>query len=118
MVTKRKIIVIEDNRKEPVTPGYASSGESSFTRHAAQGHAVDTSTRDRSNMSLSRLGVMVAHERYVIERLERRAAEARANPDPRFAPGRSPTFLGICSRLQKTRVLLTRLETELRRAAT
>jgi hypothetical protein len=104
----RKIIVIEDKRKEPTTPGYAPSGESLWSIHAAKGHAVDTKTRDRSNRDWSRLDVLIGHERKVVERLERRAAEARGNPE-KYNP--------ICVRLQRTRAFLARLVAEQREVA-
>jgi hypothetical protein len=106
MVT-RKIIVIEDKRKEPVAPGYLPSGESAFSVKASKGHKVDTVTRDRSNRSWSRLDVMVQHERKVIERLERRAAEARG----------TAAYNPICVRLQRTRAFLARLVAEQREVA-
>jgi len=106
MVTRRKIIMIEDKRKEPTTPGYGSSGESLWSRHAAHGHSVDTRpTRER--MTLSRLDVMVAHERKEVVKLERRAIEARGTP--KHAP--------LCVKLQRLRHFLARLEAEQRELA-
>jgi hypothetical protein len=104
-MVKRRTIVIEPPTREPVTPGYAPSGESAFTRHAAQGKAVDTGTRDR--MSLTRLDSMAAHERKMVARLERRAIDARG----------TPSYDPICVRLQRTRHFLARLEAEQRELA-
>jgi hypothetical protein len=106
-------MVNDEPRDNHIVPGYARDGASLYSHAAMRGRQSKKHFADHDPLSK-----LVKHERAVIERLERRAAEARANPDPRFPPGRSPTFLGICSRLQKTRVLLTRLEAELRRAAT
>ena len=100
----------EPPRRVAVEDGFMPDGVGVWS-HAASKHA-------QANHQFSDhdpLTKMVHHERAVIARLERRAAEARANPDPNFPPGRSPTFLGICSRLRRTRALLARLEAELRR---
>jgi hypothetical protein len=55
----------------------------------------------------SRLDVLTKHEAYVVERLERRAAEAKQSGDADKAAK-------ICVRLQRTRFLLTRLRNEQR----
>jgi hypothetical protein len=107
----REIIVTDNTARVAVEKGVNRDGVGMWT-HAANKHAQ----ANHGFADHDPLTKMVKHERYVIARLERRAREARENPDPRFPVGRSPTFLGICSRLQKTRVLLTRLEAELRRA--
>lgn len=101
----RKIIVIEDKQKEPVVAGYAPSGESAFTRHAAKGLAVDTTTRDRH--SLSRLDSLCIHERREVAKLEIRTAAARGTP--KHAP--------LCVKLQRLRHFLARLEAEQRERA-
>jgi len=88
-------------------PGYAVSGTSQWERSAASGRRVDTkATRDdtQARQEWSRLDVMVKHEQQQVERLERRAAEARGTA--KHAP--------ICVRLQRTRALLTRLRNEQR----
>jgi hypothetical protein len=119
MVTRRTI-VITDARREPVAAGYQRDGLSMHSHTAAQGHRTDSRTRDHApdRSTWTKLDVLIQHERKVIERLERRAAECRANPDMRFPIGRSPTFLGICSRLQKTRTLVRRLEADRQAGAT
>ena len=104
-MVKRRTIVIEETSREPVTPGYAPSGESAFTRHAAQGKPVDAHTLDRP--TLSRLDSMAAHERKEVFKLEQRAIAARGTP--KHAP--------LCVKLQRLRHFLARLEAEQRELA-
>jgi hypothetical protein len=102
MVT-RKIIVIEDKRKEPTAPGYGSSGESLWSRHAAHGHSVDTRpTRER--MSWSRLDHLIKNERAQVAKMERRTQEVRGTD-------KHPM---LCVKLQRLRHFLARLEAEQR----
>jgi hypothetical protein len=95
---------------QEATPGYAVNGTSQWERQAANGGSADTkltarSVRDRQEWS--RLDVLVKHESNVVERLERRAAEAKQSGDADKAAK-------ICVRLQRTRFLLTRLRNEQR----
>jgi len=91
---------------QEAAPGYSVNGESLHSRRAASGGAVDTTTatNTKERQYWSKLDVMVKHEQQVVERLERRAAEARGTD-------RHPK---ICSRLQRTRALLARLRDEQR----
>jgi hypothetical protein len=91
---------------QEATPGYAVNGTSQWERQAANGGSADTkptapSVRDRQEWS--RLDVLIKHESYVVERLQRRAAEAKGDPDKHAK---------ICVRLQRTRFLLDRLRRE------
>jgi hypothetical protein len=93
---------------QEATPGYSVNGESLHSRRAASGGAVDTTTatNTKERQEWARLDVMIKHEAYVVERLERRAAEARG----------TDKHAKICVRLQRTRALLTRLRDEQRAA--
>ena len=64
---------------QEATPGYSVNGESLHSRRAASGGAVDTTTatNTKERQYWSKLDVLIKHEAYVVERLERRAAEAR-----------------------------------------
>ena len=104
----------DDRRQEKLggqegAPGYAVNGTSAWERNAASGARVDTkpsSQSVRERQEWSRLYVMIKHEAYVVERLERRAAEARG----------TDKHAKICVRLQRTRALLTQLRDEQRAA--
>ena len=85
------MVKLDEPLNNHVVPGYQRDGVSFYSHAATKGRKSKKSFADHDPLSK-----MIHHERYVIERLERRAAEARANPDPDFPPGRSPTFLGIC----------------------
>ena len=98
-----------------VVPGYQRDGVSFYSHAATKGRQSKKSFADHDPLSK-----LVKHERYVVARLERRAKEAKAvfGDIANATPSQRSGFLGICSRLQKTRVILARLEAELRRAAT
>jgi len=99
MVTKKS----DDMPEGQITPGYAGSGESLWSRHASKGHNVDTKpTYER--MTWSRLDVLIKHERQQVAKLERRTHEARGTP--KHAP--------LCVKLQRLRAFLRKLETEQR----
>jgi hypothetical protein len=103
MVKPREIIVIENNSKEAATPGCASSGEGSWTRHAAMGHPVDGQpTRDRNYFS--KLDVLIQHERKMVAKMEGKAIAARG----------TPSHVALCSKLQSLRFFLRKLESEQR----
>lgn len=91
-------------------PGYAVNGKSKWTRQAASGGNVDTKPSHRERASWSKLDLMVKHEQEVVARLERQVAEAKARGDTEQAAR-------IIIRLQKTRVLLARLQREQRELA-
>ena len=105
MVKRRRTIVVEEPSREPVTPGYAPSGESAFTRHAAQGKPVDAHSRDRP--TLSRLDAMVIHERKQVAKLEMRTAAERGGEK----------YPMLCVKLQRLRAFLRRLENDQRELA-
>jgi hypothetical protein len=102
----RRVIVIEETSREPVSPGFASSGTSAWERAAAQGHPVDgRPTRDRNYFS--KLDVLISHERRMVAKMAAKAVAARG----------TPSHKAMCSKLQSLRFFLHRLETEQRELA-
>jgi hypothetical protein len=122
MVKPREIIVIEQQGRVAVEQGYERDGVSMYshasTKQAQANHEFTDHNPNPQIQSGSKLDKLIKHEAAVVARLERRAAEARtlfgdiANATAAQRSG----FLGICSRLSKTRILLTRLRAEQQRA--
>ncbi|MGD0420209.1 MAG: hypothetical protein ABSA68_11640 [Xanthobacteraceae bacterium] len=108
-----KVKIVPPERLEH-SPGYFPDGASIYSHAAAKGRANnDPKFRDRvprERQEFSRLDEMIKNEQYQVERLERRAKEARETGD-------RVRFLGICSRLRRTRDLLARLRAEQQRGA-
>lgn len=100
----KKAIEIPPDRRG--APGYSLDGVSQHSHQAAQGRTVDMRTRDR--MSWSRLDMLIENERKQVAKLERRAVAAR---------GTGQHYIALCSKLQKTRYFLRRLEADQRERA-
>ena len=99
---QRRIIVIEDKKREPVQPGYALSGASVWERQAA--HTGHADMRPTVSSDWSRLDVLIHHERKQVAKLEKRTVAARGTD--KHAP--------LCVKLQRLRAFLRRLEAEQR----
>jgi hypothetical protein len=88
------------------TPGYAVNGESKWSRRAALGGSVDTTTtaNTKERQEWSRLDELIHHEAHQVRRLRRRV-EAETDP---------AKVAVLLDRLTKTRALLDRLRNEQR----
>jgi hypothetical protein len=83
-MAKRNNILPDAAEKLLAEPGYAPDGASIYSHAARKGRApINNRFRDRPSKIVrerqewSRLDVLIKHEAYEVERLERRAAEAR-----------------------------------------